>query len=260
MTRKLLPSLVLLLGSFAQAKPNLIFIMADDLGYGDLGCFGQKLIKTPRLDRMAKEGMKFTRFYSGSTVCAPSRSVLMTGQHMGHTHVRGNAGGDMTRQSLREQDFTVAEALKKANYSTALIGKWGLGEVGQEGHPLRQGFDYLYGYLNQVHAHNFYPEFLWRNFDKYRLRNVVQLVGKKGYAGFVGGAATKRIDYSHDLFAEEALSWISKNKDNPFFLYLPLTIPHANNEGSRMFGDGAEVPEYGIYEKMDWPKYPCLLS
>lgn len=254
MTRKLLLSLVLLLGFFAQAKPNLIFIMADDLGYGDLGCFGQKLIKTPRLDRMAKEGMKFTRFYSGSTVCAPSRSVLMTGQHMGHTHVRGNAGGDMTRQSLREQDFTVAEALKKANYSTALIGKWGLGEVGQEGHPLRQGFDYLYGYLNQVHAHNFYPEFLWRNFDKYRLRNVVQLVGKKGYAGFVGGAATKRIDYSHDLFAEEALSWISKNKDNPFFLYLPLTIPHANNEGSRMFGDGAEVPEYGIYEKMDWPK------
>ena len=116
MTRKLLLSLVLLLGSFAQAKPNLIFIMADDLGYGDLGCFGQKLIKTPRLDQMAKEGMKFTRFYSGSTVCAPSRSVLMTGQHMGHTHVRGNAGGDMTRQSLRNKDFTVAEALKKANY------------------------------------------------------------------------------------------------------------------------------------------------
>ena len=254
MTRKLLLSLVLLLGSFAQAKPNLIFIMADDLGYGDLGCFGQKLIKTPRLDQMAKEGMKFTRFYSGSTVCAPSRSVLMTGQHMGHTHVRGNAGGDMTRQSLREQDFTVAEALKKANYSTALIGKWGLGEVGQEGHPLGQGFDYFYGYLNQVHAHNFYPEFLWKNFDKHRLRNEVQLVGKKGYAGFIGGAATKRVDYSHDIFAEEALSWISKNKDNPFFLYLPLTIPHANNEAGRMFGDGAEVPEYGIYEKMDWPK------
>ena len=106
-----------------QAKPNLIFIMADDLGYGDLGCFGQKLIKTPRLDQMAKEGMKFTRFYSGSTVCAPSRSVLMTGQHMGHTHVRGNAGGDMSRQSLREIDITVAEKLKDAGYATALIGK-----------------------------------------------------------------------------------------------------------------------------------------
>ena len=203
---------------------------------------------------MASEGMKFTRFYSGSTVCAPSRSVLMTGQHMGHTHVRGNAGGDMTRQSLRDKDFTVAEALKKAGYSTALIGKWGLGEVGQEGHPLRQGFDYLYGYLNQVHAHNFYPEFLWRNFDRQVLRNVVEPVGAKGYGGFIGGAATKRVDYSHDLFAEEALSWIRQNKDNPFFLYLPLTIPHANNEGSRMFGDGAEVPDYGIYDKTDWPK------
>jgi uncharacterized sulfatase len=251
MPTKLLFSLLFLSGSFAHAKPNLIFIMADDLGYGDLGCFGQKLIKTPRLDRMAKEGMKFTRFYSGSTVCAPSRSVLMTGQHMGHTHVRGNAGGDMSRQSLRDKDFTVAEALKKANYSTSLIGKWGLGEVGQEGHPLGQGFDYFYGYLNQVHAHNFYPEFLWKNFDKHMLRNQVQQ--EKRYGGFVGGASTKRIDYSHDLFAEEALSWIRKNKDNPFFLYLPLTIPHANNEGSRMFGDGAEVPEYGIYEKMDWP-------
>jgi uncharacterized sulfatase len=251
MPTKLLFSLLFLSGSFAHAKPNLIFIMADDLGYGDLGCFGQKLIKTPRLDRMAKEGMKFTRFYSGSTVCAPSRSVLMTGQHMGHTHVRGNAGGDMSRQSLRDKDFTVAEALKKANYATSLIGKWGLGEVGQEGHPLGQGFDYFYGYLNQVHAHNFYPEFLWKNFDKHMLRNQVQQ--EKRYGGFVGGAATKRIDYSHDLFAEEALSWIRKNKDNPFFLYLPLTIPHANNEGSRMFGDGAEVPEYGIYEKMDWP-------
>ncbi len=254
MPAKLLLSLTLFAGAFAQAKPNLIFIMADDLGYGDLGCFGQKLIKTPRLDQMAKEGMKFTRFYSGSTVCAPSRSVLMTGQHMGHTHVRGNAGGDMTRQSLRDKDFTVAEALKKANYSTALIGKWGLGEVGQEGHPLRQGFDYLYGYLNQVHAHNFYPEFVWRNFDKQILRNEVQLVGKKGYGGFIGGAATKRVDYTHDLFAEEAISWIGKNKSAPFFLYLPLTIPHANNEGSQMFGDGAEVPEYGIYEGMDWPK------
>jgi uncharacterized sulfatase len=254
MPRKFLLLLTLVAGSFAHAKPNLIFIMADDLGYGDLGCYGQKLIKTPRLDRMAKEGMKFTRFYSGSTVCAPSRSVLMTGQHMGHTHVRGNAGGDMSRQSLRDKDFTVAEALKKAKYSTALIGKWGLGEVGQEGHPLGQGFDYFYGYLNQVHAHNYYPEFLWRNFDKHMLRNEVQLVGKKGYGGFIGGAATKRVDYSHDIFAEEALGWISKNKDNPFFLYLPLTIPHANNEAGRMFGDGAEVPEYGIYEKMDWPK------
>ena len=170
----------------AKAKPNLIFIMADDLGYGDLGCFGQKLIKTPCLDQMAKEGMKFTRFYSGSTVCAPSRSVLMTGQHMGHTHVRGNAGGDMTRQSLREIDITVAEKMKTAGYATAIIGKWGLGEEGQEGHPLKQGFDYFYGYLNQVHAHNFYPEFLWRNNKKHMLNNVVKPISDKARAGFIG--------------------------------------------------------------------------
>ena len=240
--------------SSSQAKPNLIFIMADDLGYGDLGCYGQKLIKTPRLDQMAKEGMKFTRFYSGSTVCAPSRSVLMTGQHMGHTHVRGNAGGDMSRQSLRDIDLTVAEKLKETGYKTALIGKWGLGEVGQEGHPLKQGFDYFYGYLNQVHAHNFYPEFLWRNQKKHVLKNVVKPVSDKPRAGFMGGAATKRVEYSHDLFTAEALTWIKANKENPFFLYLPLTIPHANNEGTRMFGDGAEVPHYGIYEKENWTK------
>ena len=251
---KFLPYFILLSGSFLHAKTNIIFIMADDLGYGDLGCFGQKLIKTPELDRMAKEGMKFTRFYSGSTVCAPSRSVLMTGQHMGHTHVRGNAGGDMMRQSLRNEDITVAEKLKESGYSTALIGKWGLGEVGQQGHPLNQGFDYFYGYLNQVHAHNFYPEFLWRNQSKHILNNVVKPAGTSARGGFIGGAATKRVEYSHDLFATEAISWIEKNKDNPFFLYLPLTIPHANNEGSRMFGDGAEVPDYGMYENKDWPK------
>jgi len=198
--------------------------------------------------------MNFTRFYSGSTVCAPSRSVPMTGQHMGHTHARGNAGGDMSRQSLRDIDLTVAEKLKETGYKTALIGKWGLGEVGQEGHPLKQGFDYFYGYLNQVHAHNFYPEFLWRNQKKHVLKNVVKPVSDKPRAGFMGGAATKRVEYSHDLFTAEALTWIKANKENPFFLYLPLTIPHANNEGTRMFGDGAEVPDYGIYEKENWTK------
>ena len=247
-----LPLFLVMLCVEAKSKTNLIFIMADDLGYGDLGCFGQKLIKTPRLDQMAKEGMKFKRFYSGSTVCAPSRSVLMTGQHMGHTHVRGNAGGDMARQSLRDIDLTVAEKMKEAGYATALIGKWGLGEVGQEGHPLKQGFDYFYGYLNQVHAHNFYPEYLWRNHKKHKLSNVVKPISDQARAGFIGGAATERNEYSHDLFTREAIGWIKKNKQKPFFLYLPLTIPHANNEGTRMFGDGAEVPEYGIYEKEDW--------
>ncbi len=237
----------------ATERPNVIFILADDLGYGDLGSYGQEVIHTPRLDRMAAEGVRFTQFYAGATVCAPSRSVLMTGQHMGHTHVRGNAGGpDMTAQSLRAEDLTVAEVLKSAAYSTALFGKWGLGEVGSEGHPLRQGFDEFFGYLNQVHAHNYYPEFLWRNLAKVPLRNKVQRVDRI-YGGFAGGWATERNEYSHDVIMREALKWIGEQRDSPFFLYLALTIPHANNEGTRATGDGAEVPEYGIYEREDWP-------
>ena len=237
----------------ADDRPNMIFVMADDLGYGDVGCFGQEVIQTPRLDQMAAEGMKFTQFYAGNTVCAPSRSVLMTGQHMGHTHVRGNAGGEnLLVQSLRQEDVTVAEVLKRAGYTNGLVGKWGLGEVDQPGWPLRQGFDRFFGYLNQVHAHNYYPEFIWNNDAKMPLRNIVQR-SERGYAGFVGGAATKRIDYTHDLFVEEARDFISENKDGRFFLYLPLTIPHANNEGTRMTGDGAEVPDYGIYADRDWP-------
>ena len=153
-------------------RPNVIFILADDLGYGDLGSYGQQVIRTPSLDRMAAEGIRFTQFYAGATVCAPSRSVLMTGQHTGHTHVRGNARG--TAQSLRDEDVTVAEILKSAGYATGLFGKWGLGEVGMEGHPLSQGFDAFFGYLTQVHAHNYYPEFLWRGLEKVSLRNKVE--------------------------------------------------------------------------------------
>lgn len=251
-----------------EAKPNIIFILADDLGYGDLGCYGQKIIKTPRIDQMAAEGMRFTDFYAGCTVCAPSRSVLMTGQHMGHTHVRGNAGGeDMSKQSLRDEDLTVAEVLKDAGYVTALCGKWGLGDDakgGRAGLPRKQGFDYFYGYLNQKHAHNYYPEFLWRNETKERLRNVVQKSPNR-YGGFEGGWGTTRIDYSHDLITKEAIQFIKVNAPqatkecepteadtSPFFLYMALTIPHANNEGTRETGDGQEVPDYGIYANEDW--------
>ena len=243
-----------LAGAEGGDPPNLIFILADDLGYGDLGCFGQSVIQTPRLDQMAAEGMRFTQFYAGNTVCAPSRSVLMTGQHMGHTHVRGNAGGnDMLIQSLRDEDITVAEVLKSAGYTNALIGKWGLGEADQPGAPWRQGFDRMFGYLNQVHAHNYFPEFLWNDQQKMPLRNVVER-NDRSYGGFTGGAATKRVDYSHDLFVDEALNFVSAHRDGPFYLYLALTIPHANNEGARMTGDGAEVPDYGIYADRDWPK------
>lgn len=234
-------------------RPNVIFILADDLGYGDLGSYGQTVIRTPALDKVAADGIRFTQFYAGATVCAPSRSVLMTGQHTGHTHVRGNAGGpDMTAQSLRDEDITVAEVLKSAGYATGLFGKWGLGDVGLEGHPLKQGFDAFFGYLNQVHAHNYYPEFLWRGMERVPLRNEVRRVSRV-YGGFRGGWATERNEYSHDVIMRNAMAWIEEQRESPFFLYLALTIPHANNEGTRGTGDGAEVPEYGIYDREDWP-------
>jgi len=231
--------------------------MADDLGYGDLGCYGQATIATPRLDRMAREGMRFRQFYAGCTVCAPSRSVLMTGQHMGHTHVRGNAGGEMSIQTLRDEDVTVAEVLKSSGYATALCGKWGLGDElpgAEAGLPIRQGFDYFFGYLNQVHAHNYYPEFLWRNRERVPLRNTVVKMDKKPNGGFVGGYATKRLDYSHDLVVDEALDFINRHHDRPFFLYVPITIPHANNEGTRGTGNGQEVPDFGRYADQPWPE------
>ncbi len=235
-------------------SPSVIFILADDLGYGDLGSYGQQLIQTPRLDRMAAQGLRFTDFYAGATVCAPSRCVLMTGKHLGHAHVRGNASGagSMIMQSLREEDVTIAEVMRAARYSTALIGKWGLGELDEPGHPLNQGFETFYGYLNQVHAHNYYPEFLWRGRSRESLRNVVER--EREYGGFRGGWATERKSYSHDLFMNEALSWIRSHREEPFFLYLPLTIPHANNEATRGVGDGAEVPDHGIYSDLRWPE------
>lgn len=232
-----------------RERINIVLILADDLGYGDLGCYGQKKIKTPALDRMAAEGIRFTQFYAGATVCAPSRSVLMAGQHTGHTRVRGNAGSDI--QTLRPADVTVAEVLKHSGYATALCGKWGLGDVGNTGRPNDQGFDYFFGYLNQAHAHNYYPEFLWRNEGKVPLRNVVERTEARP-GRFRGGWATKRIDYSHDIIVQEGREWIDAHKDEPFFLYLALTIPHANNEGTRGTGNGQEVSEYGIYADRDW--------
>jgi arylsulfatase A-like enzyme len=226
-------------------QPNIIFILADDLGYGDLGCFGQKIIQTPNIDRMAAEGMIFTDHYAGSTVCAPSRCCLMTGLHSGHALVRGNA-----RVPLRPSDVTVAELLKKAGYSTGIIGKWGLGEPESTGIPNKQGFDYWFGYLNQRHAHNYYPKYLWRNEQEVVLENEVNHV-IDGRDRTPGGVATKRIEYSHDLFAEEALRFVQKNKDKTFFLYLAFTIPHANNEAGNK---GMEVPSHGLYSNRDWPE------
>lgn len=230
------------------AKPNIIYIMADDLGYGELGCYGQQKIKTPNIDKLAKDGMRFTQFYAGAPVCAPSRCVLMTGKHTGHGRVRGNAGKDNPLpQTIRTEDVTVAELLKKQGYSTALIGKWGLSEENSPGHPNKKGFDHFFGYLDQHHAHNYYPEFLIRNESRVYLENIVP-----GDGDFGQGWATVKKQYSHDLMAEEALTWLDTNKDKPFFLYLAFTLPHANNEATRGTGNGQEVPDYGIYENMDW--------
>jgi len=221
-------------------RPNIIFILADDLGYGDLGCYGQQTIQTPNIDQMAAEGMVFTDHYAGSTVCAPSRCCLMTGMHTGHAWIRANG-----RLPLRPEDVTVAELLKRAGYTTGIIGKWGLGEAETTGIPNRQGFDYWYGYLNQRHAHNYYPDYLWRNEEKEALANEVEPVNPPG------GVATKRVEYSHDLFASEALWFVERHAEAPFFLYLALTIPHANNEAKNK---GMEVPSLAPYGDENWPE------
>ena len=255
--KKTLLLVIVVLGAFSinvsgqrQAqKPNVIFILADDLGYGDLGCYGQKLIQTPNLDQLAAEGMHFTQFYAGSTVCAPSRAVLMTGKHMGHVSVRGNAGaGNMSIQTLPKDEFTVAEVFKRAGYQTALFGKWGLGEIGSEGHPNKKGFDEFFGFLNQTHAHNYYPTFLVHNSARVPLRNVPAEEDKEVGSGW----AKEKVDYAPDVIFDRAISWLEKNRSKPFFLYFASTLPHANNEASRGVGNGQEVPDFGIYKDKPW--------
>jgi arylsulfatase A-like enzyme len=237
--------------TLAADRPNLIWILADDLGYGELGGYGQKVIATPRLDRMAREGMRFTHFYAGATVCAPSRSVLMTGQHQGHTRVRGNAGPkNPAAQALTAADVTVADVLRRAGYRTALVGKWGLGDVGAAecGLPRKHGFDGFFGYLNQMHAHNHFPDFLWQNERRVELPNVVTRVGDSG-----AGYATQAKVFADDRFAEESLKFVAENRSRPFFLFWSMVVPHANNERTRALRDGAEVPDYGPYAGKDWP-------
>lgn len=232
--------------------PNLIWVMADDLGWGDLGSYGQKVILTPKLDRMAEEGLRFTQYYAGATVCAPSRSVLITGQHHGRTRVRGNAGRNRSPaiQALHPGDPSVASVLQQAGYRTALIGKWGLGDVGEGemGLPHKHGFDEFFGFLNQRHAHNHFTDFLWRNQEKIRLPNTVIEVGGDG-----AGYSTDQVIFADDLLADEALKFVSKNQDQPFFLFWSMIIPHANNERKSKLGDGANVPDYGPYDTKDWP-------
>ncbi|MHC5066511.1 MAG: sulfatase-like hydrolase/transferase, partial [Planctomycetota bacterium] len=216
----------------ASNRPNIILIVADDLGYGDLGCYGQERIKTPNIDALAAAGRRYTQFYAGSTVCAPSRCSLMTGRHVGHCSIRGNGMED-----LADEEVTLAEVLKSAGYATALVGKWGLGHEGSSGVPTRQGFDRFFGYLDQMHAHNYYPSFLIRNEERVPLKNVVPNEGKRGQ-----GVASERREYSHDLITAEALTAIRELAGRPFYLQLCWTIPHANNEGK---AKGMEIPDLG---------------
>lgn len=228
----LIPSLTITAKEIKD-KPNIIFILADDLGYGELGAYGQKKIKTPSLDVMAKQGLVFTQHYAGAPVCGPSRASLMTGYHQGHGYIKGNPGGMDVREQLRDQDITVAQLLQDTGYETACIGKWGLGKPGTSGYPLNKGFDYFVGYDTHISAHNYYPESLCKNNERLKL--------EKG-------------EYSHDVFTKEALQFLRKTHNQPFFLYLAYTIPH----------DPFNPPDVKPYQDKKWPdkykKYAAMIT
>ncbi len=197
----------------SDAKPNIVFILADDLGYGDLGFLGQQFIETPNIDRLAKEGMFFSRHYSGSPVCAPSRSTLLTGLHTGHTPIRGNSEVQPEGQlPLTDSVETLSKIFQRAGYVTGAFGKWGLGMNGTSGEPINQGFGEFYGYLCQRYAHRYYPAYLWENGQKVDLP---------------GNDWTKKSTYAPDLIQAKTLEFIEKNKEKPFFLFMPIVMPHA---------------------------------
>ncbi len=232
--------------------PNIIYILVDDLGYGDLSCYGQQILRTPNIDQLASNGMTFTQHYAGSTVCAPSRASLLTGKHTGHTSVRGN---QPPGQLLSPEEVTIPEALKSAGYTTGIIGKWGVGHPPPPDDPARNGFDHAYGYINMWHAHNFYPEFLYLNGQKKSLEGNVtdRNLDYPEWMPEGTGVAKEKAVYTLDEFSKDALSFIERYQDTTFFLYLALNAPHANNEAGKYLGDGMEVPSYGQYGDMDWP-------
>lgn len=236
-------SFALLTPGRAGDPPNLIFILADDLGYGDLGCYGQALIKTPNIDRLAREGIRFTQAYAGGPVCTPSRSVFLTGLHAGHTPARDNVPHYPTY--LDKEDFTIAEMLKTRGYRTGGIGKWSLGDPGTPGEPLNQGFDHWFGYLNQDHAHYYFTEYLDKNRGRRELPDN----------------AITREHYSHDLLTEEALRFIRESGDAPFFFYAAFTLPHFSS--LKEDPHGLAVPSTEPYADKDWPekakKYAAMI-
>lgn len=249
MIKKMLAITIVLLTlpAAAAGKPNIVYIIVDDMGYADLGCYGGKAIQTPHLDKLAKRGMRFTDSYAGCTVCAPTRSTLMTGYHMGHTYMRLNTGG----APIRDQDITVAEVLKAAGYRTGGFGKWGLGDIDTPGVPEKQGFDTFFGYYHQIHAHRFYPDYLVHNSKK------VPLPGNQDiYNKYKGAPAFPRVDpktgqvhqFTHDLIFEEMKKFIraSAESGEPFFCYAPWTPPHAE------YKLPADDPAWLLYKDKPW--------
>jgi arylsulfatase A-like enzyme len=232
-------------------QPSVIFILADDLGYGELGCFGQTKIRTPNIDRMAAEGMRFTNFYCGSTVCAPSRCALMTGKHLGHATVRDNMArgpGLEGNHPMQPGTITVAQLLKQAGYATAIIGKWGLGMPEDHSSPLDFGFDHHYGYLCQRMAHSYYPPYLWRDNRQEPLEGNPPYDHLYGHPGRIQPSGKT---YAHDLFVADALDWVRRHKSGPFFLYLAFTIPHIS----------LQVPADSLAEyRGKWPETPLTNS
>lgn len=206
--------------------PNIIYVMVDDLGSADLGCYGSKDILTPNIDQFAQEGLVFRQAYSGNTVCAPARSTLMTGLHSGNTQVRGNTGGI----ALPDSAFTVAELLQQAGYVTGGFGKWGLGDQGTEGVPEKQGFDEFFGYYHQIHAHNYYPEYLWRNSEK------VKLPAEEGQAN----------SYTQYRIFDKMKAFIQTHKDEAFFCYAPWPVPHGK------YVIPSTDPTVSLYQEKDW--------
>ena len=253
-------SIIVSLNCFAQSKPNIIYIYADDMGYGELGAYGQTKIKTPNLDRMSAEGMRFTDHYSSAPVCAPARCMLLTGKHGGHTYIHGNyelggfadslEGGQMP---LPEGIFTVGKMMQQAGYKTAAIGKWGLGMANTTGSPIKQGFDFFYGYLDQKQAHNYYPTHLWENDHWDTLQNPVINVHKQldsTKATLADFNYYKGKEYAPAKLTEKALAFIENNKSKPFFLYLPYTLPHLSLQApdewvKKYIGQFNERPYYG---------------
>ncbi len=236
-----------------EVQPNVVLIYVDDMGYGDLSSYGQKQLRTPNIDKLAEDGMLFTQHYAGSTVCAPSRAALMTGKHTGHTSVRGNSPEG---QLLEDQEITLAELLKNKGYKSAIIGKWGIGNDPEPTDPSRNGFDHSYGYINMWHAHNFYPEFLYRDGEKEMLKGNVTDDSYPYPEDMKEGTGVAKIKetYALDKFQEDALSFIEENKKTPFFLYYAINMPHANNEAGYYTGNGMEVPDYGEFKDKNWPE------